>query len=332
MPRKMQIGFLLAGVVVIVLATVIKSYTPGHSKDKPASALVPEWPWEAPDTASIPITAEGSLIRYGRSLIANTARYLGPRGIVQAISNGMNCQNCHLDAGTRPWGNNYSAVATTYPRYRERSGSMESVEKRVNDCLQRSLNGKPLDSNSQELKAMVAYIKWVGSNVPVKTKPLGVGISSLPYLDRAADSTLGKMVYAQYCQRCHGDKGEGEVDTITRIGYRYPPLWGANSYNTGAGIYRLSRLAGYVRDNMPYGEAYHHKPVLSDEEAWDVAAFVNTQSRPLKHFPADWPSIGTKPVDHPFGPFSDGFTEQQHKYGPFSPIAAFKEKEKQKTP
>ncbi|WP_245999801.1 c-type cytochrome [Paraflavitalea soli] len=89
-------------------------------------------------------------------------------------------------------------------------------------------------------------------------------------------------------------------------------------------------MAGYVRDNMPYGEAYHYRPVLSDEEAWDVAAFINTQRRPLKRFPADWPAIATKPVDHPFGPFSDSFPEWQHKYGPFSPIAAFKEKEKQK--
>jgi thiosulfate dehydrogenase len=332
MPRKMQMIFLLTGVVAIVLAIVIRSYTPGHGKDKPALAIVTDWPWEAPDTAAIPFTADGSLIRYGRSLIANTARYLGPRGIVQAISNGMNCQNCHLDAGTRPWGNNYSAVATTYPRYRDRSGSIESVEKRVNDCLQRSLNGKPLDSNSRELKAMVSYIKWVGSNVPAKAKPIGVGLSNLPYLDRAADSVRGKLVYTQYCQRCHGDQGQGEEDTTTGIGYRYPPLWGAGSYNTGAGIYRLSRLAGYVRDNMPYGEAYHYKPVLSDEEAWDVAAYINTQDRPSKRFSADWPAIGTKPVDHPFGPFSDSFTAQQHKYGPFSAIAAFKEKEKQKAP
>ncbi|WP_315818802.1 c-type cytochrome [Paraflavitalea speifideaquila] len=134
----------------------------------------------------------------------------------------MNCQNCHLDAGTRPWGNNYSAVATTYPRYRERSGSVESVEKRVNDCLQRGLNGKHLDSNSHELKAMVAYIKWVGSKVPGNKKPLGVGISSLPYLDRPADSALGKGVYEQYCQRCHGSNGRGMPDSLG-FGYRYPP-------------------------------------------------------------------------------------------------------------
>lgn len=326
MPRKVQVILLLAAVGVMLLI-LIKTYSSGHEKDRPVIAGLPEWLWEAPDTASIPFTAAGNCIRYGRSLIANTAHYLGPKGVVQPISNGMNCQNCHLDAGTRPWGNNYSAVATTYPRYRDRSGTIESVEKRINDCLQRSLNGSPLDSNSRELKAMVAYIKWVGSNVPANKKPLGVGISNLPYPDRPADSARGRLVYLQHCQRCHGKEGQGQPDT-TGTGYRYPPLWGRNSYNTGAGIYRLSRLAGYVKDNMPYNEASHLKPVLTDEEAWDVAAFINTQPRPVKAFPGDWPDIRTKPVDHPFGPFSDPFTEQQHKYGPFKPISEFKTKDK----
>jgi len=332
MPRKLQITILLVVVVASLCLLFIKINPGGTTTGKLAAAGLPEWPWEAPDTATIPATSTGDLIRYGRSLIAATARYLGPQGSVQAISNGMNCQNCHLDAGTRPYGNNYSAVATTYPRYRERSGSVESVEKRINDCLQRSLNGKALDSNSRELKAMAAYITWVGSNVPEKVKPVGVGISSLVYLDRPADPANGQAVYRQYCQRCHGDDGQGLPDSITGKGYLYPPLWGSNSYNTGAGIYRLSRLAGYVRDNMPYNEARHYKPVLSDEEAWDVAAFVNSQERPLKAFTGDWPAIGTKPVDHPFGPFTDPFSERQHKYGPFKEIADFKEKAKAGSP
>jgi len=56
----------------------------------------------------------------------HTSKYLGPNGTVMQISNGMNCQNCHLDAGTRPWGNNYAAVLTTYPKYRARSGMIKT--------------------------------------------------------------------------------------------------------------------------------------------------------------------------------------------------------------
>ncbi|HRG10565.1 MAG TPA: cytochrome C, partial [Cyclobacteriaceae bacterium] len=122
--------------------------------------------WQAPAETTIPTDASGDEIRYGRELIAHTADYLGPQGKVMAISNGMNCQNCHLDAGTKPFGNNYSAVASTYPKFRARSGSEETIEKRVNDCIERSLNGNALSNDSREMKAMVSYIKWLGTGVP----------------------------------------------------------------------------------------------------------------------------------------------------------------------
>lgn len=275
--------------------------------------------WMAPDTASIPHTTEGEQIRYGRELIAHTAQYLGPHGRVAAISNGMNCQNCHLDAGTRPWGNNYGSTATLYPKFRARSGTVESIEKKVNDCFVRSLNGQALDSNSHELQAIIAYIHWLGKDLPKGYKTPGSGIKDLEYLPIPADTSKGKIVFLQKCQRCHGPDGAGERKPGSRE-YLYPPLWGQNSYNTGAGLYRISRFAGYVKYNMPQGIDYQH-PQLSDEEAWNVAAFVNSQPRPEKAFPADWPDIRTKPPDHPFGPFSDTYSAIQHKYGPFGPIA-----------
>ncbi|SJZ97153.1 Cytochrome c [Chitinophaga eiseniae] len=280
---------------------------------------LPEKLWQAPDTAMIPHTAEGDRIRYGRSLIAHTAQYLGPQGSVAQISNGMNCQNCHLDAGTKPWGNNYGSTASTYPKFRARSGTVESIGKKVNDCFVRSLNGAALDSNSPELQAIIAYIQWLGKDLPKNYKSPGSGIRELPYLPVAADTVKGKTVFLQQCQRCHGADGRGERPAGATE-YRYPPLWGPDSYNTGAGLYRLSRFAGYVKYNMPLGTDYQH-PLLSDEDAWNVAAFVNSQPRPAKAFPADWPDIRTKPPDHPFGPFSDTFPAIQHKYGPFGPIA-----------
>lgn len=272
------------------------------------------------------ISPSDSLIRYGRDLIENTSYYLGPHGIVAQITNGMNCQNCHLDGGTVPWGNNYSAVVSLYPRFRERSGSLESIEKRVTDCMERSLNGKAVDSNSREMKAIIAYMTWLGEGIPKKHKPKGSGIMNIPLLDRAADPNKGVLVYNNKCQRCHGVDGQGQKN-LAGYGYTYPPLWGPNSYNNGAGLFRLSRFAGYVKNNMPYGEVEYHNPQLSDEEAWDVAAFVNSQPRPSKVFPQDWPDISKKPIDHPFGPFSDQFSEQQHKYGPFKPIEEARKKQ-----
>ena len=98
--------------------------------------------WTANDPLSMLKENDAQLIQYGRDLIAHTADYLGPQGIVNPLSNGMNCQNCHLDAGSKPFGNNYSAVAATYPKFRARSGTAETIAKRVNDCFQRSLNGQ----------------------------------------------------------------------------------------------------------------------------------------------------------------------------------------------
>lgn len=276
--------------------------------------------WTAPDANNIPNTAEGELIKYGRELIAHTAEYLGQNGSVLQISNGMNCQNCHLNAGTKPYGNNYASVASTYPKFRARSGTNETIVKRINDCFERSLNGKALDSNSREMQAIVAYIKWLGKDVPKGQTAKGSGIVNLPFLDRPADPEKGKVVYEQKCASCHKKDGSGELKPNGKE-WAYPPLWGEKSYNHGAGLYRLSRFAGYVKYNMPLGVSYPDSQ-LSDEEAWDVAAYINSLPRPTKDLSKDWPDISKKPIDHPFGPFTDGFAEKQHKFGPFAPIKA----------
>lgn len=272
--------------------------------------------WTAPDISTIPGNEKGELIKYGRELIIHTSHYLGPKGTVANISNGMNCQNCHLQAGTKPWGNNYSGVASTYPKFRDRSGTIESIEKKINDCLERSLNGAALDNNSREMRAMVAYIKWLGKNVDKGIKPRGSGINNLKYLARAADTLKGEIVFAGKCTRCHGVDGMGQLNAHGTE-YIYPPLWGPHSYNIGAGIYRISKLAGFVKVNMPFEENSHGKPVFTDEECWDVAAFINSQPRPGKDISKDWPDISKKPVDHPFGPYADTLSEVQHKYGPY---------------
>lgn len=284
--------------------------------------------WQAPDTLDIKNEPNADQIMYGRSLISHTSAFLGPYGSVAEMSNGMNCQNCHLEAGTKPFGNNYSGVASSYPKFRERSGSMENIYKRVNDCFERSLNGKPLDTMEREMQAIQAYILWLGKDVKKGEKPKGAGLTELKYLDRAADPDKGKLVYVAKCLSCHGPAGEGKL-LANGIAYQYPPLWGRGSYNDGAGLFRLSRFAGYVKSNMPFGAKYDN-PQLSDEECWDVAAFVNSQPRPKKDLSKDWPKIASKPVDHPFGPYADKFSENQHKYGPFEPIAELKKKNSKK--
>jgi thiosulfate dehydrogenase len=197
---------------------------------------------------------------------------------------------------------------------------VEHLEKRINDCMERSMNGNKLDSLSREMRAMVAYINWVGKDVKKGIIPEGAAVPNVPYLEREADTKRGQIAYQVHCVTCHGINGDGKLnaDSIT---YLYPPLWGPNSYNTAAGLYRLSRFAGFIKSNMPSLTSTHDNPTLTDEEAWDVAAYVNSMPRPDKRFAQDWPDVSKKPVDHPYGPFTDGFSEWQHKYGPFKEIA-----------
>ena len=275
--------------------------------------------WIAPGIGTITDTKQKVQVEYGKELIAHTSKYLGPRGSVMQISNGLNCQNCHLQAGTAVFANNYGSVASLYPKFRARSGGIENIPKRVNDCLERSLNGSTLDTAGKEMKAIVAYINFLGTNVKKGEKAPGSGFKDLAYLNRATDPVKGKAVYTAKCQSCHQPDGGGLFNK-NKTEYTFPVLWGKNSYNDGAGLYRITNFAKYVKYNMPIGATYEN-PQLSDEEAWDVAAYINSQTRPHVNVSKDWPDKSKKPIDDPFGPFSDTFSEKQHKYGPYKPIA-----------
>jgi len=309
---------------IVALSEMLKAIRPSGSQV--IGTTVKDSAWVPPSlyTDNLLQGEERDMVIYGEDLISNTSRYFGPHGSVKAITNGMNCQNCHLNAGKKNWGNNYSAVFSTYPKFRERSGKMESIYKRVSDCFERSLNGTAPDSSSKEYQAIYAYIKWLGHDVKQGEKPVGSGIEKLPLMNRAADPIKGKEVYTAQCQSCHGANGQGQL-SLNGVSFEFPPLWGEKSYNNGAGLFRLSNFAGYIKGNMPFNQATHANPKLTNEEAWDVAAFVNSQPRPSKDMSSDWPDISKKPFDHPFGPYTDGFTEAQHKFGPYKPIIAKKE-------
>jgi len=189
-----------------------------------AAAASPEAPWRGWGKYQIPgYNKQGERIRYGYDLIVNTSHYLGPNGTVAQITNGLNCQNCHLEAGTLPYGNNFGKVFSTYPKYRARNNGVQDIYERINDCLQRSLNGKTIDTASREMQAIFAYIKWLGDDVPRGIALPGTVPIKLPYLDRAADTAAGRMVYIAKCQSCHGNSGQGELNA-KKDGYTYPPL------------------------------------------------------------------------------------------------------------
>ncbi len=288
------------------------------------------WTGKTPNLLPVDSSNASKMIRYGYELVAHTSKYLGPKGQISHITNGMNCQNCHLQAGTKTWGLNYGSVAANYPKFRARSGTIESIYKRINDCLERSLDGHALDSNSSEMQAFASYILWLGADIPKGTIAKGSGITNLSFLDRAANPEIGKALYNINCSKCHGNNGEGMRDSSDNGNYFLnPPLWGKNSFNHAAGMNQLSKLAGFIMYNMPNGIS-HQQPFLSDQEAWDLAAYINTQSRPTKDVSKDWPDKSTKPFDYPYGPYLDSFSERQHQLGPFGPIKAYWQKKQGK--
>lgn len=110
---------------------------------------IPTNAWKAPDISTIPAGKDGDMIRYGKELIVSTAKYLGPQGSVAHLTNGMNCQNCHLDAGTKLFSNNFAGFMASYPKFSGRSGKTEPASERIAECFERSLNGKVPDTGKR---------------------------------------------------------------------------------------------------------------------------------------------------------------------------------------
>lgn len=280
----------------------------------------------APDTAEIPANELGDMIRYGRQLVVNTPYYIGPEGIVSKnLNNKMSCNNCHLDAGTRPFGLNFFSTHGRYPQYRGRENRILTLEERINNCIERPHNGVGLPLGSKELVAMACYIKWVSHGVPAGERVYGDGSAELDYPDRPADIANGERIYAQHCSECHGKEGQGAWNPDSS-GYIYPPLWGKDSYASGSSMHRVLKMARFVKANMPDKKATWQKPFLSDHEAIDVAAFVNDDrihDRPVKRNVDNYPVVKYKPIDYDKAPFADTFSEFQHKFGPYQPIVDY---------
>jgi thiosulfate dehydrogenase len=278
--------------------------------------------WSVPDVDTLPDDAWGRMVRRGRDLTVDTAALIGPAAADPAkrfAGNNLTCQNCHLEAGTKRSGLPFVGVFADFPQYRAREGEVGTLEDRVNGCMTRSLNGRALPVDSEDMKAFVAYIKFLSTGRPVGAATPGRGSGALAELSRPADPVAGAKVFTETCAVCHGADGQGKR-AAAGPGYEFPPLWGPDSFNTGAGMGRLISAASFIRSNMPNGTTAD-QPLLTAEQAWDVAAYVESMERPVKAaLDKDFPMRTEKPVDAVYGPFVDGFSGAQHKYGPFQPI------------
>ena len=213
------------------------------------------------------------------------------------VGNALNCTSCHLNAGTVADGSPFVGVSAFFPGYAPRAGKEITLEERINGCFRRSMDGKPLPVASPDMQAMVAYFDWMKMNTAPGDKVAGRGVGKIdPGIKPNVDN--GKVVYVQQCAVCHGDDGQGLKHADGS--YVYPPLWGDESFNIGAGMARTYTAAAFVKRNMPIG--FHEKfpsgqGGLSDQDAVDVAEYFSHKPRPdFVDKAKDWPK-GGKPVD-----------------------------------
>jgi thiosulfate dehydrogenase len=138
--------------------------------------------------------------------------------------NNLNCQSCHLDAGTRPYAMPFTGVWGQFPQYRGREGAVDTLDVRINGCMERSMNGRALPLTSREMLAMLAYMRWLSTGIPAGATLRGAGTLRIKEPARAADPARGAQIYADVCAACHGADGSGQR-AATGAGYQIPPLW-----------------------------------------------------------------------------------------------------------
>jgi thiosulfate dehydrogenase len=236
--------------------------------------------WYAVDVTKLGKGAENDLVRYGRG--ANR-RYAAPyqqergRSAMRYAGNDLACQNCHLNAGLQPFAAPFVSTLATFPMLVD--DQVLTLTDRINGCMRRSLNGKDLPAESREMEALIAYFKFVGKGTPEGVRIAGMGLKPLAPPTEPPDARRGETVYAKLCVNCHKEDGQGEPKPSPGVGYTIPPLWGEASFNAGAGMAKTAYAASYIHNNMPLGINYQ-TPVLTVQQAWDVAAYMVSRAHP----------------------------------------------------
>ena len=234
--------------------------------------------FQSPSRDAFPEGPFGDAVRQGQAIFQNTNTHPSSR---KYVGNEQACGNCHIDAGRLAGSAPLWAAWVAYPAYRSKTKQVDSYIERVQGCFKYSMNaqasaaGGPPAADSDTIVSLAAYSFWLAKGAPTgdATMP-GRGYPRLKETDQSFDPARGEQVYAAKCALCHGEDGNGVVNA--EAGTLFPPLWGPGSYNWGAGMHVIDTAAAFIRHNMPLGL----DNALTDQEAWDVAAFVNSHERP----------------------------------------------------
>ncbi len=224
--------------------------------------------FKAPNEKDIPDGEFGRMVRRGKEIFMNTGKE-----VPAYVGNSLSCVNCHLDRGRLANSAPLWAAYPMYPAYRKKTNKVDTIEERIQGCFKYSMDGKAPPLDSEDMKALVTYHYWLAKGAPTGVELPGRGYPELPKPARAPSPEAGEKLYAQQCSVCHGANGQGQLAQGKMV---FPPLWGANSFNWGAGMHRTNTAASFIKHNMPLAKPNS----LSDQEAWDLAAFVNSHERP----------------------------------------------------
>jgi len=269
-----------------LLAGLQGAAVPPRSGANVQQAAKPRVPFRVPAVSELTDTVFKASALRGRAILLATRDSL-PR----SVGNALRCASCHLEGGLKrdamPWVGSYAR----FPQYRARSGKVDLIEDRINDCFERSMNGSRLNPSGRDMRDIVAYFAFLSRGIPVGAEMEGQGFPRLATIK--GDPARGVTVFTSTCARCHGATGQGSAIA--------PPLWGSRSYNTGAGMARISMAASFIYKLMPIDRAQQ----LTPQQAFDVATYINTRPRPaFPRMASDWPH-GGKPPDadyHPLPP------------------------------
>jgi thiosulfate dehydrogenase len=183
------------------------------------------------------------------------------------VGNRLSCNSCHFQDGKAAHAAPMIDVALTFPQFSERAKRTITLKDRIQECFVRSENGHPLPENGREMTALVAYIDSLSAKPPRAEKYSGRGLVKVPNLK--GNPVRGESIYVGRCAVCHGFAGEG-------VGPMLPPVWGNDSFNDGAGMNKVEKMAAFVLKNMPQT----NPGSLTPQEAFDVSAFIQSKPHP----------------------------------------------------
>lgn len=224
--------------------------------------------FKPPTADSIPDDEFGKVVRQGEQIFIDTQKNAS-----QFVGNSLNCVNCHLDAGRKANASPLWGAYISYPAYRSKNKHVNTFAERLQGCFRFSMNGKAPPLGDPTLIALESYAYWMATGAPVGGTVAGRGYIEVKKPAQPADFARGEKVYMQKCAICHGANGQGQVSAGKTV---FPPLWGEKSFNWGAGMHDVKNAAGFIKANMPLGLG----GTLTDQEAWDVAMFMDSHERP----------------------------------------------------